>query len=225
MGSLRSMRRTREARFGSFTAAVSLSCLLALASSGGAAAQGESPGDPVADVPQRHRDAEQLGLSLLNCTRTGGWVRADGTCKGGDAGASSSGPESVLEPVPESAAASAPEPLRLRPRISRQVAFAWASELAVAGVCDHVLPGKPELGSRFSTAGFGGPTFGENVGCSWGSMSPADMVIRTHRSMQAEKRTRGWHWRNMTNRAFRSVGIGVASSDGRTVIVYDFYGR
>ena len=209
MGSLRSMRRTREARFGPFTAAVSLSCLLALASSGGAAAQGEPPGEPVADAPQRHRDAEQLGLSLLNCTRTGGWVRADGTCKGGDAGATSSGPE----------------PLRLRPRISRHVAFAWASELAVAGVCDHVLPGKPELRSRFSTAGFGGPTFGENVGCSWGSLSPADMVIRTHRSMQAEKRTHGWHWRNMKNRAFRSVGIGVASSDGRTIVVYDFYGR
>lgn len=196
---------TRATRIRSLAAATSLSALLVQASIGSAVADTTPPGD----TPQRHPEAEQLGLSLLNCTRTGGWVRADGTCKGGDSGTYSS----------------RLEPFRLRPRISRQVAFAWAGELAVAGVCDHVLPGRPELGFRFSAAGFAGPTFGENVGCSWGGMSPLDMVIRTHRSMQAEKRTRGWHWRNLKDRAYRSVGIGVASIDGRTIIVYDFYGR
>lgn len=208
------MPGTRLARIRVSAAAMSLSMLLALTSVGAAGADTELPAEPPADVPQRHGEAESLGLSLLNCTRTGGWVRADGTCKGGDLGVYSA---RLFSPRLD--------PLRLRPRISRQVAFAWASELAVAGVCDHVLPGKPELRTRFSAAGFSGPTFGENVGCSWGSMPPADMVIRTHRSMQAEKRDRGWHWRNMKDHAFRSVGIGVASIDGRTIIVYDFYGR
>jgi len=203
------MSGTSLARIRVLATTASLSVLLALASSGGVAGDALPLDEPPAVVAQRHREAEQLGLSLLNCTRTGGWVRADGSCRERD----------------PSLATTPPEPLRLRPRISRQVAFAWASELAAAEVCDHVLPGKPELGSRFSAAGFSGPTFGESVGCSWGSTSPAEMVIRTHRSMQAEKRTRGWHWRNMKNRAFRSVGIGVASVDGRTVIVYDFYGR
>jgi hypothetical protein len=202
------MSGTHLARIRVLAATTSLSVLMAL-TPGGVAADALPPGETPVETPQRHREAEQLGLSLLNCTRTGGWVLADGTCR-------------VRDPM---LATTPPEPLRLRPRISRQVAFAWASELAVAQVCDHVLPGRPELRTRFSAAGFAGPIFGENVGCSWGSASPADMVLRTHRSMQAEKRTRGWHWRNMKNRAFRSVGIGVASFDGRTIIVYDFYGR
>jgi hypothetical protein len=163
----------------------------------------------VAGAPQRHVAAEDLGLSLLNCTRTGGWVRADGSCKGGGTSTYSALlPELVRHDV-----------------VSKKVAFRWASEIIAADVCDHVLPGRPVLDARFSTAGFRFAIIGENVGCGWGSASPEVVVIATHRSMQAEKSTGGWHWRNMKNRDFIGVGIGVATLDGRTTIVYDFYGR
>ena len=162
-----------------------------------------------AGAPQRDLAAEELGLSLLNCTRTGGWVRADGTCKGGGTGMYS---------------AMLPELVR-HDGISRKVAFRWASQLVQADVCDHVIPGKPILDARFSSAGFRYSYVGENVGCSWGGASPEEMVLRAHRSMQAEKGTGGWHWRNMKNRGFKGVGIGVATLGSMTTIVYDFYGR
>jgi len=43
--------------------------------------------------------------------------------------------------------------------------------------------------------------------------------------MQAEKSYNGGHWKNMKNGAFKSVGIGVATSGSTTMVVYDFYGR
>jgi len=162
-----------------------------------------------AAAPRRHVDAEQLGLVLLNCTRSGGWVRADGSCKGYDSGVYS-------ERLPA---------LRLHDGISRKVAFRWAKAMVKAKVCDHVIPGKPGLSSRFSAAGFDFRLYGENVGCGWGRSKATDMVIATHRSMQAEKGTGGWHWRNMKNSGFVSLGIGVATLGGMTTIVYDFYGR
>jgi hypothetical protein len=173
----------------------------------------EPPGvgvsQPAPDAPRRHPAAEDLALSLLNCTRTGGLVRADGSCKGAGAGTYSPAlPELVHHSV-----------------VSKRVAFRWASEIIAADVCDHVLPGRPVLDERFSTAGFRFSDIGENVGCGWGSSTPEAVVIATHRTMQAEKRTGGWHWRNMKDRSFIGVGIGVATHDGRTTIVYDFYGR
>src|SRR6185503_4114828 len=48
-----------------------------------AAAAGAADVVPTDDAtPARHGAAERLALRLLNCTRTGGKVRADGTCKG-----------------------------------------------------------------------------------------------------------------------------------------------
>lgn len=159
-------------------------------------------------TPQRITQAELLGLALLNCTRTGGWVRADGSCR-----------------IRELAVGASPAPaLVLHKGISSKVAFRWAGELVKASVCDHVIPGKPVLSSRFKSAGFNYPYFGENVGCGWGG-SVEQMVIATHRSMQAEKGTRGWHWRNINNPQFKSVGIGVATLGRQVAIVYDFYGR
>jgi hypothetical protein len=160
-------------------------------------------------VPQRDTDAELVGLRLLNCTRTGGWVRADGTCKGRASG--------TYSPYLK--------PLRLNEGISSLVAFGWASELLKAQACGHALPGMPALPLRLAAAGFEAPSFGENVGCSWSSRAPRDVVIWAHRAMQAERSYDGGHWRNMKNPAYRSVGIGVATIEGRTVVVFDFYGQ
>jgi hypothetical protein len=183
------------------TAALVLALTLLLARAGA--------GTVSAATPQRHEEAERLGLALLNCTRSGGWVRADGSCKGYDTGVYSRRLRA----------------LRLHDGISRKVAFRWAGQMARADLCDHVIPGQPELSSRFSSAGYRDGYIGENLGCAWGSMAVADMVIATHRSMQAEKGTRGWHWRNIKSSNFKSVGIGVATLGGIATIVYDFYGR
>ena len=161
------------------------------------------------DAPSRHGTAERLGLRLLNCTRTGGWVQPDGSCKG-----RGSGTYSKRLPA-----------LRLHEGISDHVAFPWSDEMVRAQACAHSIDGLPDLAGRFSTAGFPYPFLGENIGCARGGMSVRDMVIRTHISMQAEKRERGGHWRNMKNPGFKSVGIGVASLAGYSAITYDFYGR
>lgn len=173
------------------------------------AADGHGTRPAQATAPLRDGEAERLGLRLLNCTRTGGWVRADGTCKGRASGRFSA----------------YVRPLRLGEALSTDVAFPWAAELVLARACDHVLPGKPALGARLAAAGFEGTPYGENVGCSWGGMATRDVVVAVHRAMQAEKASRGGHWRNMKERGFRSVGIGVATLEGWTSIVFDFYSQ
>jgi hypothetical protein len=183
---------------------LALTTLVALGSAlPAAAAEAEGP------TVHRHRAVERLALRLLNCTRTGGRVRADGTCR-----ARGSGKFSAYR-----------RPLRLREGLSDGVAFGWAERLVTARVCAHSLEGQPDLALRFSSAGFRDPYIGENIGCAWGGTSARNMAIRTHLSMQAEKSSRGGHWLNIKNAGYKSVGIGVASLDGWSVVVYDFYGR
>jgi len=165
-------------------------------------------GPASAATPQRHFAAEKLAMRLLNCTRTGGWVQADGICVGRGTGQHSA----------------YVKPLRRSKEISRRVAFRWAREMAKADVCGHVIAGKPELRQRLASKGFRHNYYGENVGCMWGG-TPREMVIRTHRAFQDEKGGGGWHWRNIKNAGFKSVGVGVASIGGSTRVVYDFYGR
>jgi hypothetical protein len=164
--------------------------------------------EPEVLLPLRDTEAELLALRLLNCTRTGGWVRVDGTCKGRATG--------TYSPYLR--------PLRLHEGISSLVAFGWASELLKAKVCGHVIPGQPVLQVRLASAGYVDASFAENVGCWWSDKPPQDVVITVHRMMQAEKAYDGWHWRNMKNPRYRSVGIGVATVAGRTTVVFDFYG-
>jgi|GEM_PF-2363584 len=185
-------------RIGSLAAALALA--LAIASIGPAAA---------ADPPKRAWNAEKYALSLLNCTRTGGWVKANGTCV-----ARGSGKHSTYR-----------RPLRRHTRISTRVAFPWARNMVTYNVCGHSIAGKPNLGRRMARAGFKYPYYGENVGCGWGWGRPKDVVLMAHRAFQAEKSARGGHWRNIKNRGYKSVGIGVATRNGVTMVVYDFYGK
>ena len=152
-----------------------------------------------------HVAVERYALRLINCTRTGGWVRADGTCKG-----YGSGRHSRYRP-----------PLRLRAGISDRVARPYAVRIARNHYCGHDLNGST-IRNRFRRAGFSGSPYGENIGCSWGEPARA-AVIRTHRYMQAEKSYNGWHWRNIKDKDFRVVGIGVAKVDGQVRWVTDFY--
>ncbi len=97
-------------------------------------------------------NAEKYALSLLNCTRTGGWVEADGSCSERGSGAHST----YRKPLPRHRG------------ISRKVAWRWARALVNHDVCGHVIAGRPELGTRLARRGFRFGYYGENVGCGWG---------------------------------------------------------
>ena len=155
----------------------------------------------------RVESAEWYALKLLNCTRTGGWVTSTGKCLGKFSGTYSA----------------KRKPLRMHKRLSNKVAYPWARTITIAGQCAHELAGEPGLVQRFRRKGFTAYPIGENIGCGSGTAKAA--VLHAHRMMQAEKRYDGGHWKNIKNRRFKSVGIGVATDGARTMVVYDFYGR
>ncbi len=158
---------------------------------------------------KRDPGAEAYALQLLNCTRTGGFVRANGTCAG-----RGSGKYSVKR-----------RPLRMHRNIRATVAWPWARTMVVHDACAHAITGKPNLTRRLRSRGFRAGTYGENVGCGWGSGDTRAIVLATHRAMQAEKKANGGHWQNIKNPAYKSVGIGVAKGNGRVMVVWDFYSR
>lgn len=161
---------------------------------------------PASAEPIRHQALERFALSLVNCTRTGGWVRDDGTCRGYGSGRVSANRGE----------------LRFHQGIADEVAYPWAVIIARAGYCGHELRGS-SIDDRFTLAGFGNPYNGESVGCS-GYYGARRMIIRTHRMFQRERSSRGWHWRNIKDPDWRSVGIGVTTVGRQTRVVYDFYG-
>ena len=166
-------------------------------------------GPATAGSIKRDPAAEAYALQLLNCTRTGGLVRANGTCAG-----RGSGKYSIKR-----------KPLRMHKNISAKVAFPWARTMVLLDACAHAIPGKPTLARRLRSAGLRAGTFGENVGCGWGSADTRAIVLATHRAMQAEKKANGGHWQNIKNSAYKSVGIGVARGNGRVMVVWDFYSK
>jgi hypothetical protein len=153
--------------------------------------------------------AERYAHELLNCTRTGGFVRVDGKCvkRAGNR-------HSAWR-----------KPLRLHANISRKVAWPWARAMADRGFCAHSFASLPDLTQRMRTSGFHYRFHGENIGCGSSVGSPKQVVLAVHRMMQAEKRWRGGHWRNIKQTGYKSVGIAVARGNGRTTVVWDFYGK
>jgi len=140
-------------------------------------------------------------LKLVNCTRTGGWVLSDGSCKGYGTGRYS-------KYVP---------PLKLSAGLSN-VARVWAKKLNIAGACRH-----GDAAGRFRAAGYSSGTWGENIGCMDGLRNAHQSVLWSHRRFQEEKSYGGGHWRNLKNERFKWIGIGVWKADGRTRLVTDFY--
>ncbi len=142
---------------------------------------------------------ETYYLGLMNCTRTGGWVTADGSC-------SSPGGRNVA-------------PLRLDAGISSSVSRPYARRIAISGDCSHFIGGGPS--DRLRKAGYTSHRWAENIGCRGGGAFAS--VLGTHRFFQDEKATNGGHWVNMMNPAYDRVGIGVWVSGGRVRLVVDFY--
>lgn len=150
---------------------------------------------------------EQYYLKLLNCSRSGGWVLADGGCKGYGSGIYGR----------------KTHPLKLSSGISNNVARPYARLLARLGSCSHFKDGSPS--TRLRRAGYYSYRWAENLGCGAGSSDPYKSVLNSHRYFQNEKSwdPDGGHYRNMMNPKYTVVGIGVWKYDGRVRLVTDFY--
>jgi uncharacterized protein YkwD len=144
--------------------------------------------------------AEQLVVSLMNCTRGGGWVEASGSC-------SSPGGGSLA-------------PLAYDAGIAANVARPYAKRLVAANVCSHFHGGGPD--DRLRAAGYTSYQWAENLTCRYYSDLRA-AAIGAVRFFQSEKAANGGHWRNMMSPKFDRVGVGLWVSGGRLRIVMDFY--
>jgi uncharacterized protein YkwD len=149
---------------------------------------------------------ERFYLGLVNCTRTGGWVLANGTCRGYGSGHYSK----YVKPLAYS--------YGLSDRVSRL----YSKVLATRGLCSHTADGDP--GARLRRAGYLSYTWGENIGCRDGYSTAKAAVLASHRVFQSEKSTNGGHWRNIKSSKYRYIGIGIWRYGTRTRLVTDFYG-
>jgi hypothetical protein len=149
--------------------------------------------------------AETYYLSLVNCTRTGGWVLRDGTCRGYGSGRYSA----------------YVRPLSLSAGISNRVSRPYARFLAYRAACSHFLDHDP--GFRLRRAGFTAWTWGENIGCRDGYTAVRAAILASHLVFQAERSTNGGHWRNIKNSRYTYIGIGIWRYGNRTRLVTDFY--
>jgi hypothetical protein len=156
-------------------------------------------------APPTWLSMEQWYLSLVNCTRTGGWVFADGTCHGYGSGHYSA----YVKPLVRSVG------------ISDHVSRPYARLLAVRNLCNHFYDGSPAL--RLTRAGYLSYTWGENIGCRNGYTSVRAAILASHRNFQAEKSTNGGHWRNIKNARYTYIGIGIWKYGTRVRLVTDFY--
>ncbi len=189
----RSERASLRSRLSVVLSATILASLFAFGATAAAPA-------PAAALTATWHDVEVYYLGLLNCTRTGGWVRKDGTCK-----AYGTGTYSAYR-----------KPLKLSSGIS-DVSRRWARRIATDGACRHGDPGR-----RLRRAGYAAYTWGENIGC-YDLASAYKSVLASHRAFQKERKTHGGHWKNIKYKRYRTVGIGVWKANGHTRLVVDFY--
>jgi uncharacterized protein YkwD len=147
--------------------------------------------------------AEKYLLSLLNCTRGGGWVLSDGSCS---------------EPGGSGIA-----PLKYDAGISDEVARPYAKRLASSGVCSHFYGGG-DPGDRLRAAGYTSYHWAENIGCRYYN-DPRDAAVGLVRFFQSEKfwSPVGGHYVNLMNRAYDRAGVGLWVSGGNLNFVVNFY--
>ncbi len=148
-------------------------------------------------------NVEKYYFKLMNCTRTGGWVKADGSCRDGGTGKHSA----------------YRAPLFRHKGIANDVARPYSAVYARHGQTSHYLDGSPS--QRFARAGYDPSAWAENIG-RW-SGDPFQAVLNVHRNYQKEKSYDGIHWQNIKKAALRFAGVGVWRKDGMTYLVVDFY--
>jgi hypothetical protein len=147
--------------------------------------------------------SEVYYLSLMNCTRTGGWVTSGGAC--------SSVTHHTLP---------AQGRLVLDAGISSKVSRPYAKYMADNRLLDHYLRGTTPH-SRLCAAGYCSGSWGENIA------SPASAgqggMISVEIFYQNEYWCRCEHYYNIMDPYFSRVGIGVWVSNSVRVSI-DFYG-
>ncbi len=152
--------------------------------------------------------AELYMLALMNCTRTGGWVTASGSC--------SSVSHNVLP---------AQDPLGFDEGIASRVSRPYARYLADRNALSHYLLGSPH--SRLAAAGYGSGTWGENIASPsnprQSGMIAVELFFQNEYRCQ-HSRCEFTHYANVMNGSFNRVGIGVWVTKGHTRVVIDFYG-
>lgn len=194
---LRTARHSRGAR-------LSIACLIGLCLMIPASPVAASSGTGISSSAED--DLQEFALSLVNCTRGGGWVRSDGTCD---------------ERPRRRYRSSERDPLELSERISEKVAESLAVRCVRKGWCSHTL-GKGYK-ARFRDIGVRSYV-GEALGYGWWG-SARKTIISSFRRMQSEKITGAWnrwHWRYIKEPDFERVGIGIAKRGDYAVVVYDF---
>jgi hypothetical protein len=195
------LRRSRHAP----GARTFIACLFALCLLVPAAPVGAAGGTGISSSEEN--DLQAFALSLVNCTRTGGWVRKDGSCD--------------RTPSRKYRSTRRP-PLKLSEKISEDIAEPLAAKCRRLGRCGHNVMASYQ--TRFRRAGITTRHIGEALGYGW--WGPArKSIISSFRRMQEEKITGAWsrwHWRYIKDPDFRRVGIGIAKRGAYTVVVYDF---
>ena len=162
-----------------------------------------APGAVALDA--RWPDAEAYELSLIACNRAGGWVKDDGTCDAEDKAGR-------VPKRPELAAA---------PKLADNLSRPYARRLSRAGYLSHFLGGS--IDERFAGIGMGDGRGGENIGYSGGRDDINAAVLHIHLMFQAEWKSNGPHWKNLTDRRFKKIGVGVWVREGRAYLVLDFH--
>ena len=158
----------------------------------------------IASSTRPYHDAELYYLSLMNCTRTGGWVTSGGSCS-----------TQTHHTMP------AQGPFAFSAAIADKVARPYAKALADTGTLIHNLYGTTTHG-RMAAGGFPGGSWGENI-ASPGNPGSGGMVA-VEIFFQNEYWCRCAHYKNIMNSYFHRAGVGIWVSSGRTRVVIDFYG-
>jgi len=147
--------------------------------------------------------SEVYYLSLMNCTRTGGWVTSGGACS-----------TETHHTLP------AQGRLSLDAGISNKVSRPYAKYMADHGLLDHYLNGTNPH-SRLCAQGYCGGSWGENIASPGNSGQGGMIDIEVF--YQNEYWCRCEHYYNIMNPYFGRVGIGVWASNSVRVSI-DFYG-
>jgi hypothetical protein len=157
----------------------------------------------IASTTAPYHAAELYYLSLMNCTRTGGWVTSSGVCS-----------TETHHTMPAQSA------LAYNDSIANAVSRPYAKALADRGVLTHYLDGST-VHSRLSAQGFTSPSWGENIASP--SNAGQGGMVSIEIFFQDESWNRGGHYYNIMNSHFRWAAVGVWVSNSVRVVI-DFYG-
>jgi hypothetical protein len=123
-----------------------LALSVGLGTSAGVAAVPELT-QPASDA-ERHQSLYKFAFKLLNCNRTGGKIRHDGTCKARGSGRFSKYRRPLVRHKP----------------IGTRVAWPWARTMAIENQCTHELERFPGVSQRDRDGGYSNAAWGENIG-------------------------------------------------------------